>query len=188
MSKIICEKEELTAVADAIRAKTASTAAMSLGEMATNIASISGGSVGGLSIKEITFTDRPTMWTWLLSNYTKILTGYLDVPLLIPFPICLGNKNYTFNRDPNEIASFSFCTTAFYPDGNLNARLESFHITIYSTHVNATLIPTTADFVHAPNDGVSKPTFDALYAQSWVEVQDELWAEAGFKFTFYYIG
>lgn len=44
MSKIICEKEELTAVADAIRAKTDTTAPMSLGEMATNVMNISGGS------------------------------------------------------------------------------------------------------------------------------------------------
>lgn len=46
MSKIICEKAELTAVADAIRAKTNTAAAMSLGEMATNVMSISGGSGG----------------------------------------------------------------------------------------------------------------------------------------------
>ena len=54
MSKVICEKAELTAVADAIRAKTDTTAAMSLGEMATNIASISGG--GGI----IDVTELPT--------------------------------------------------------------------------------------------------------------------------------
>lgn len=55
MSKVICEKEELTAVADAIRAKTDTTAAMSLGEMATNVMNISGGGGSeGRTLKTIT--------------------------------------------------------------------------------------------------------------------------------------
>ena len=43
MSKILCEREDLVAIADAIRSKTSETAEMSLAAMPGKIAGISGG-------------------------------------------------------------------------------------------------------------------------------------------------
>lgn len=45
MSKVICEREDLVAVADAVRSKTGTTEEMTLGEVTSGIYSISGGSV-----------------------------------------------------------------------------------------------------------------------------------------------
>ena len=41
--KIICEKQDLVAIADAVRAKNGTTASMTLGQISTSIAGISGG-------------------------------------------------------------------------------------------------------------------------------------------------
>lgn len=37
----------------------------------------SGGSGGGLSIKQITFTDRPTLYAWLQDNHSKVIKTVL---------------------------------------------------------------------------------------------------------------
>lgn len=65
----------------------------------------------GKTIKEITFTDRPSAWEWLQSNYNKVLMAVL-VYNANPIPIVYNSVNATFT-EPGELSGVYF--SSFFP-------------------------------------------------------------------------
>lgn len=123
----------------------------------------SGGNTGGgLTIKEITFTDRPSMYAWLQENSQKLLKVAATSPIfaaplnLSVFDASIGETNEyslsTFSAWCTEDVVHCSCTT----------------ITLYGTYTK---------FVMG-NDGQEGDV---------QEIPDEYWAAIGLEVKVYYL-
>ena len=73
----------------------------------------------GLSIKQIIFTDRPTMWAWLQSNYSKILKTIVSASVA-PIPLEFSTANTEWSSTGIHNVTFS----SWYPHEVESDRLE----------------------------------------------------------------
>ncbi len=128
-----------------------------------------GGASGGLSIKRITFTDRPTLWEWLknedqksrLGNVVKITAGVAGA--LYAF------HNFSTGKVEGEFYSATLTSTTLVPYGQGNFVVSGKYADINPTHIDLA----------------------EVYASGDNEVQtipDEYWSAVGLSITVYYIG
>ena len=101
MSKVICEREDLVAVADAIRSKTGETAGMALNEMPKAIGGISGG--GGINTSDATATANDILNGKTAYVNGKKITGSIptlshEKPLIDISPSGLISSTHTISE------------------------------------------------------------------------------------------
>lgn len=118
--------DKMTAIANAIRAKTGDTAALTLDEMATAISGISGGggasydiSVGyleGTTSKPVLDPSATSIRAFMFYNYAKLALTSLPSGLTSigsnAFKSCMSIESITFEGTPDSINSsaFKYCT------------------------------------------------------------------------------
>lgn len=140
---------------------------------------LAGGSGGGLSIKSITFTDRPTAWEWLVSNYQKVIKAFLSVSL-IPMPLVYSVVTATYNTSTNEVSAVFF--TAVYPNqiSENQVKYNNIYLKITSTETEA--------ITGENNTVLSETPSIALSGATPTTLPDSYWANLSGSLTVYYIG
>ena len=139
-----------------------------------------GGSGGGLSIKEITFTDRPSAWEWLCNNHQKVLKSFITLNTMAQatnFTSCFAAFSVTSN---SEIKSFIFTDTIFAPEGDVRLCINSPYFELDGTQTIATMMPNA---VTIDDDGTI-----SVFEQPTQTFPDEYWAVLECNLTCYYIG
>ena len=125
-------------------------------------------------VQKISFTDRPTAWEWLKSNYQKVIKATLSaniIPAPIAYQTCCAVQN------SEEIASISFSLVNPLVVINRYAELciDLFEITGSEVYVNvgSNFVGIGQDYTNSTGDGVT-------------ELPDEYWAAVSAELTCYY--
>lgn len=116
---------------------------------------------GGMSIKKIEFTDRPTAQNWFVENSGKVLKTEFEYPdLLVSFASVIMVDDY-------DIPSATFIQFSYLLD-NGNVSVNAIELRISKLNVRV--------------------SFGTLGTESTeMVIEDEQWEEFGIKFTVYYI-
>jgi hypothetical protein len=134
-------------------------------------------SITGMSIKQITFTDRPTLWAWLQINYYKIMKLTYTFPAT-PVKASYNTITPSFD-DNNELINCTF--SSFFPIilENGGAQYGTTYIMINDTHVEMLAV---AKLVTLNNeDGIH------VDGTTVIEASDIIWSQLGLSVIVYYI-
>lgn len=128
-----------------------------------------GGASGGLSIKKIEFTDRPSLYAWLQSNMGKLLMT--ETYAGDPEPLKCNTFTVWRANDAENTVTYCF-NTMYINDNSINddTRLTNHHIRV-------DISPTTTMMMRG-NEG------EVCTKQ---EIPDAYWAYRGVSVTAYYI-
>jgi hypothetical protein len=146
-----------------------------LTELANSTGGGSGGG-GGLSIKSITFADRPTAHAWLSENFQKLLKATLTSNQT-PYP--LNFTNY-YATSSNGESSFQFASIMPEPYLYENRVVQS--STFFRLGSNKSLVAMNGVSIEFYNDKQPEITESTV-----TEIPDAYWSALSAQFTFYYI-
>lgn len=148
-----------------------------LRELSENAGSGTGGSGGGgLSIKSITFTDRPTAYAWLSDNSQKLIKATL-ASNQTPYP--LNFTNY-FSSSSNGINNFNF--SSIIPEPYLTANRVVQASTYFSISYDSARVAMNGVTIEFYDDQQPDITQSSL-----TEIPDAYWSSLAAQFTCYYI-
>lgn len=139
-----------------------------------------GGASGGLSIKSITFTDRPSAYEWLLSNADKVIKTTL-ASNQTPVPMNYNTMYITYRNDWSNIEFLLGTTIVTVGVVSGDADVVGMFAMITSDAVEVIMSPKYISFSNE-NDEISsvsdsKPT----------TIPDAYWSAMEASLTFYYI-
>ena len=137
-----------------------------------------GGSGGGLSIKKIEFTDRPTAWEWLKSNYHKAIKATLSASIM-PVALIYNTFNAIYDLDANEITSIYL--TAMNPDTIAENGVNYLHRLLKITETGTTALTGANSIALKTTPTI---TMDGVQPQT---LPDVYWAQLSASLTVYYI-
>ena len=132
---------------------------------------------GGISIKKVVFTDRPSLWAWLQANYTKIS----NVKLWSNVSQCVDDMAFIGHRqiDKNESVPSRFSFYTSYPQNSATdlyitvSRVEVYEdrcvMDIYTQH---NVVKDTTE-----KEGQSQTVPDAYWSAMGIEVTIYYFAE-----------
>ncbi len=129
-----------------------------------------GGSSGGMSVKSITFTDRPTAFEWLQNNFQKVIKSWISANMGD------GIKTITFTSIEHAITTFRFTDLFMITEGS-DFRILSYYMVINDTEVKMSMTPHQA-LLHENGNQVS------IYELS--TIPDAYWATISAQLTCYY--
>lgn len=129
----------------------------------------------GLSIKKIAFTDRPSLWEWLQSNWDNAFRCKIT---LADGSVITNLSVATLFHDTGEISYVQF------HDVMLNA---SYMGTDYFAHtINITNYNTTMDTKTNIRVNKADGTVIGEGSTDYAEIPDEYWSAMGTEVTIYY--
>ena len=128
-----------------------------------------------VQIKKIVFTDRPSLWTWLQANYTKIS----NVKLWTSASQCIDDMHFIGHGDvgANQPKRFSFYT--IYPQNSVSSFiLTASRVEVYDNECKI--------YIHSKFDILNDiASNDASQPQDQT-IPDEYWSAMGIEATIYY--
>ena len=126
-----------------------------------------GGSGGGLVVKQITFTDRPSLASWMQDNWGKCIQATINSSL--------GN----FSANSFSVANMAKVSAYYVFNGNTKSiRFDS--VSVYFAQ-NPTVIAKD-EFISLNNDNTISGTYDPE-----IQLPDEYWTAQGVSVTITYI-
>lgn len=144
-----------------------------------------GGSSGGMSVKSITFTDRPTAWEWLCNNYYKVTKTFITASV-IPKPIVFETCSPYLDPNTGEVMSMYFAT--FLP---LNVEAKNYIAATYYARITDTKIQLQVAGNHllsfADYTETGGGDLIGITGEDPTDLPDEYWSQMGAQLTCYYI-
>lgn len=137
-----------------------------------------GGTVDGLVIKTITFTDRPSAWEWIKTNYDKILRLVLSTN---QYPIPRVYDNFDVGTDGEKLTEVSFYF--IFPFNLDRTDIISFATSCLKINENYVEVLMNDKSIMFTNN--VSPTIDEDALQT---LPDEYWQALSAQVTIYYMG
>lgn len=134
-----------------------------------------GGTVDGLVIKTITFTDRPSAWEWLKTNHDKVFRSTLSTALS-PVPTVFNDVTALFDEELTAVLFSSVVPR--YAIGS-SVTFDILRIEVGENGAKGILGACRLDI-----DATSTIDIDG---QTDSTIPDEAWAAYNVKSTYYYI-
>lgn len=138
-----------------------------------------GGASGGLSIKKIEFTDRPSAWEWFKSNYAKAIKATLSASLIGGAVISYNNVNARFSSGGDSVTSVYL--TSIYPYIIDDAQVDYSNILLKLTDIDTSVIMGTNNIVFTDTPTIN---IEGTMPQT---LPDIYWTQLSAKLTVYYV-
>lgn len=133
---------------------------------------------GGLSIKKIEFTDRPSAYAWLVENYLSVIRCVLRADI-IANPMVFNSIEFVGGVAP--VVRFANISIGFSGSGDASTIINNFVLFVVT---NESIVATMngASLIYNSDD-----TFDLVYDGA-SDIPDEYWSAANISLEIYYMG
>lgn len=141
-----------------------------------------GGSSGGMSVKSITFTDRPTAYAWLCENSAKVIKSAL-ASNQTPIPLNFSTLEVSSTGDGNNYFTFtSFTlTTTIYGSSVNNISFDTPYARIDRSSTEVAMGTIGVIF------GVAEQSYQTDGTDNITNIPDKYWSAMSAQLTCYYI-